>query len=348
VLACSSHVVPVVSVAMLPVSPQSGVDATLLNECRITGTGEREHEPEDGVHARFEVFATRVSKDASLVIAQPGAVAVSWSHFPAPSEAKGRAMAGLGGQKHIRFDGWASLHDRTFSAQKRLYAEPGRLWARVGAPIEMLGADGNVAVAHVETPFASPKRLLVRGACDTIAYEPEAPARGKSGEKKSIGMGTSRTATLALFASPSGQPFTTLTFDADFTLGFDIMERHEGFVRIAGEAGEVGFDAWVRASDIEEDTLGTINMHGFGSSSCGGASSADHGIVARDAPLFVGKTPVALAGAFVEKDAELRFLWNDTQTVDGRTYLAFDFEDFMISAPEDQRMWIAKDLVERR
>ena len=84
------------------------------------------------------------------------------------------------------------------------------------------------------------------------------------------------------------------------------------------------------------------------SSNCGSASTADHGVVLRDAPLFVGKAPVALAGAFVEKDAELRFQWTDTTTVDGRVYLAFDFEDFMITAPDGQRLWIAKDLVDRR
>src|SRR5206468_4280898 len=163
-----------------------------------------------------DVFASREARAPSLFVAQPGAVAVTWSHFPAPSDHKRRAQVGLGGQKHVRFDGWSPLEGRTFTAEKRLFAEPGRLWARVGAPVA--------------------------------------------------------------------------------------MERKDGFVRVMGEAGEMGFDAWVRAGDVEEDAMAGLGLSGFGTSGCGGAMSAEHGIVKRDAALFVGSAPIALAGAVVEKD----------------------------------------------
>src|SRR4051794_23953904 len=84
-LACTSHTVPVVSVSMLPVSPQTSTDATLLSECRIVGAGERRHWWEGREEPRFDVFSSRFAKDASLVIAQPNGVAATWSHFPVPS-----------------------------------------------------------------------------------------------------------------------------------------------------------------------------------------------------------------------------------------------------------------------
>ncbi|HEY2367478.1 MAG TPA: hypothetical protein VGH87_13880, partial [Polyangiaceae bacterium] len=294
VTACSSsHAVPVVSVAALPASPTTPVEETLLGDCRITGTGERTHRNVDAVE--FDVFASPQVREPSLVIASPPAVAVAWSHFPSPLDHKRRAQVGLGGQKHVRFDGWSSLEGRTFTVQKRLFAEPGHLWARIGAPVAMLGAEGRVAVASVATPFLSPKTLMVRGACDGVSYQPDEPERSSPPERKSLAEGTSKSSTLPLFAAPEGKPFTTLTLDADSPLSFSVMERKDGFVRVLGEAEDIGFDAWVRASDVVEDAFGSIGLSGFGTSSCGGMMSAEHGIVARDTPLFVGKTPIALA-----------------------------------------------------
>lgn len=348
VTACSSHQVPVVSVAVLPATPTTPVDETLLGECRIVGTGERSHWTENSEPSQFTVFASMQAREPSLVIAAPGAVAVTWSHFPSPADHKRRAQVGLGGQKHIRFDGWSSLEGRTFTAQRRLFAEPGHLWARVGAPVAMLGAEGRVAVARVETPFLSPKTLVVKGACDGVSYQPDEPERASPPERKSLASAINKSKSLALFATASGQPFTTLAFDGDYTLSLDVMERKDGFVRVMGEAEDVGFDAWVRADDVDEDSIGGLGLHGFGTSSCGGVISAERGVVNKDTQLFVGKTPVALVGAVVERDAEIRWQRYDETTLDGRTFLAFDFEDFTIMSADDQRMWIAKDAVDHR
>ena len=345
-VACTSHEVPVISVVALPGAPATPVEATLLGECRIVGAGERLHFwSETGEVKRFDVFASTETRDPSLVLARPAAVAVTWSHFPSPSDRRRRAQVGLGGQKHVRFDGWSSLEGRTFTAQKRLFAEPGHLWARVGAPVAMIGAEGRVAVARVATPFLSPQALTVRGGCDGVSYQPDEPERASPPERKVLASATNRSKSLPLFASPSSQSFTTLVFDADYSLALDVIDRRDGFVRVVGEAEDIGLDAWVRAADVDEDAMGGIGLHGFGSSSCGGATSAQHGVVQRDTQLFVGQTPVALAGAVVEKDAEIRYQRGDETTIDGRTFLAFDFEDFAITAPDEKRMWIAKDAV---
>jgi hypothetical protein len=346
--ACSSHTVPVVSVAVLPIAPTTPVEETLLGDCRIVGTGDRSHGSETNEAKDFDVFASRDARQPSLLIASPGAVAVTWSHLPSPADHKRRAQVGLGGQKHIRYDGWSSLEGRTFTAQKRLYAEPGHLWARVGAPVAMLGAEGRVAVAQVDTPFLSPKTLVVRGGCDVVSYQPDEPKRESAPERKSLATATNHATTLPLFATPSGDPFTTFTFDGTNALTLDVMERKDGFVRVMGEVEDIGFDAWVREGDVEEDAMSGLGLHGFGTSSCGGSVSAEHGIVKRDATLFVGTTPVALAGAVIEKDAEIRWQRGDETTVEGRTYVAFDFEDFTISAAEGSRMWIAKDAIGAR
>ena len=333
------------SVAALPAAPTTAIDETLLGDCRIVGTGERERWSENGDSSQFEVFASREARTPSLVIAHPGTVAIVWSHFPSPSDHKRRAQVGLGGQKHVRFDGWSSLEGRTFTAQKRLYAEPGHLWARVGAPVSMLGAEGRVAVARVDTSFLSPKSLVVRGACDGVSYQPDEPTRASPPERKSLASGANKSKTLPLYASPSGNPFQTLTFEAENALSFDVMERKDGFVRVEGESEDIGFDVWVRAADVDEDAMGGIGLHGFGTSGCGGTMNAEHGLAKRDAQLFLGQTPIPLAGAVIEKDAEIRYQRGDETTIDGRTYVAFEFEDYAIMAAQDTRMWIAKDAI---
>jgi hypothetical protein len=350
-LACSSApVVSAVHVAPLPVAPAPTVDATLLGECRVEGTGERWAPTLQREVPQFDVFAKHESRAPAFVIAQPGMAHVVWTHFPHLGERNGRARVALGGQKHVRFEGYASLEGRTFSTSKRMFAEPGHLWARAGAPIEMLAAEGDIAIARVETPFVAPKTLTLRGPCDVVAYVPEEPDHATPGERKSIGSAQNRTASFDLFASPSSQPFTTITLEGDHDLMFDVMDRRDGFVRVEAETGDVGFDAWMRAADVDENDVGGIGLGGFGTSGrCGGAFSSLHGVLVRDAQLFVGEaTPVTISGAFVEKDAEIRYTSGDERTVDGHVMIAFDFEDYMIRAPEDARMWVAKDAVQSK
>jgi len=101
---------------------------------------------------------------------------VTWSHFPARvDEAHGRARIELGGQEHLRFTGYALLKGRTFSTRQRMVAEHGHIWARAGAPVEMLAVEGGIAVVEVGTPSYLPRSLRVRGACGALAYEPEEP-----------------------------------------------------------------------------------------------------------------------------------------------------------------------------
>ncbi len=315
------------------------------------GTGERHAYYESDV-AEFEVFATREAREPAFLVEHTSVVNVTWSRFPQVGERNGRASVGFGGQQHIRFEGWASLGGRTFSAAKKMYAEPGHLWARAGAPIEMLGADADVAIARVETMFVAPKTLTLRGPCDSVVYVPQEPDHEHDQEPaiESKGSVVNTTTSLPLYASPFAQPFVTITVENKKSLMLDVLDRRDGFVRVRGSEGDVGFDAWVRAGDVDESDEGTIGMHGFGTSShCGGGYSYERGVVVRDAQLFVGKTPTRLAGAVVEKDAEVRFFSNGEEaTVDGHVVMAFDFEDFDIRAPEDAHLWIAKDAVARK
>lgn len=331
---------PTASVTAAP--PPSG-------ECRIVGTGERRTYGEDA-YFDFEVFATRDARAASFLVAAPAAVHVTWSRFPQAGEREARAGVMFGGQKRIRFEGWASLHGRTFSVAKPMYAEPGHLWARAGAPIEMLGADADVAIARVATPFVAPKTITLRGPCESVVYTPQAPEHGEPTQIVSKGTVVNRGVTLPLFASTSSQPFTTITLENKHELMMDVIDRRDAFVRVHAVDGEIELDAWVRALDVDESDEGTIGLGGFGTSShCGGSASYQRGVVVRDAQLFVGKTPSRLVGAFVEKDAEVRFYTGGEEaTVDGHVVMAFDLDDGTFRAPDDSHFWIAKDAVARK
>jgi hypothetical protein len=347
--ACAQPVrsVPAVYVAPPPrTAPVAEAGGTLLGECRIAGSGERaqgslEDAPE------FDVFASHDARQAALVVADTATAHVTWSRFPAIPQKDARAHVALGGQRHVRFGGWASLSGRTFSTARRMYAEPGHLWAHAGAPIEMMAAEGGVAIARVASPFVSPKTFLVRGACKGVVYEPEEPAHAKRPDRDAKESVLNRYASLDLFAAPKGRSFTTITFENQRSFVLDVLDRRDGFVRVAGDEGDVGFDAWVRAGQVTDDDsgFGTIGLSGYGTSSCGGMFSAYRGTLIRDEKLFVGDKPVELRGAVVEKDADILYRPGEAKTVGGHELVPFEFADRMIRAADGASMWVAKDAV---
>jgi hypothetical protein len=354
VVACAHPVnVPVVELVASP-SVQATSEGTLLEECSVVGTGERttygQEKPE------FDVFASIDGRAAAFVIAAPSRTHVTWSHFPTRINGRhGRARVELGGQEHLRFTGYARLQGRTFSVRARMYAEPGHLWARAGAPVEMLAVDGGVAVARVRTSFVSPKELLIRGACKAVVYEPEEPQHAAIEARKDVENVLNAGVSLDLFASGRDpKPFTTIITEGAQTLSLDVIERHGGFVRVAVDIGDIGFDAWVRSSEVTDDLGATgIGLDGFGMSShCGGIGTVEQGVIARDTPLFLGTSqsrngeePVALASAVVEKNAVVYFWSSDETTVDDKVMVPFTFADAMITSAGEARFWIAKDAI---
>ncbi len=349
--------VPSVDITALPGAPAQ-TDGTLLDECRIVGTGERvtpgKEQPD------FDVFASLAARRAAFIIAGPAQTHVTWSHFPARiDEAHGRARVELGGQEHIRFTGYALLRGRTFSAMQRLYAEglapserqEGHLWARAGAPVEMLAVEGGAIVAEVGTPFVSPKELIVRGACSAIVYEPEESkhpvAKARTSDESVLNSGVG----LDLFASPEEpRPFTTITTEEAELLVMDVIERRGRFVRVAIDIDDVGFDAWVPSSEVTADVGARgIGLSGFGTSSrCGGMGNVQEGVIRRDTPLFVGPSPALLASAVVEKNADVYLSTSEETTVDDKVVVPFTFTDGMLIPPNDARFWVAKDDVQSR
>ncbi len=245
----------------------------------------------------------------------------------------------------MRFAGWSELRGRTFSAKRRMYAERGHLWARAGAPIRMAAVEDGVAIATVATPYASPRTLSVRGGCEAIAYDaapPENEAPGRGGVDTVV----NRNVAINLYASPGGRPFVGLVFGASGAESLRVLARRDGFVRVTAEDGDVGFDAWVREGQTSEYVgYGSGSGYGYGSSHCGGRAWYERGTVTKDAPLFVGESPEGLPGAVVEKGATIAFRSRDAKTVGGAVLVPFDFDNRIITAPEGQQLWIAKDVI---
>ena len=328
--------------------PSDAAEGTLLPECRIVGTGERARPWDPDVRwAEFDVFSSHGAEGAAIVVAKPSMAHVAWSAFPTMPMAGGRARVMLGGQKHVRFEGWAGLEGRTFSIKRRLFAEHGHLWARAGAPIEMLAALGGIATARVGTPFVAPKTFVVSGRCDEVVYEPDEPHHAAPKARETKESVLNRSLTIDLYAEPSGAPFTSITFASARTFDLGVVERRGAFVRVVGSAGDVGFDAWVPVAETARDwEMGTIHGSGWGSSSCGGYWAAHRGIVKVDSPLYAGKAPTALVGAVVEKDAEVRYYPEDATTRGTTELVPFEFEDQMLRAPRGGRLWIAKSAIQ--
>jgi hypothetical protein len=331
--------VPEVSLALpQPVDSATHAPATLLG-CTIVGTGERRREGEE--EYPFRVFDSNEARLPVFVIAHPEVAHVTW-HFPERAN-HGRARVGLGGQSHVRYEGYADLYGRTFTTTTRMDSVADHLWAHAGSPIDVMSAtQGGEIFAQVATPFRAPRMLVVQGNCASVVYTPAFPHFDR--KDRSIKL-VSDAPTFRLFASPSSpRAFTTLT--PEQPVFFDVVDRSGDFVHVTGDEGNVGFDAWVLASETREFSGGGRVHHYHRNSPptvrLDGKKAAR---VARDTPLYAGDPPLAVDSAWIEKGAHVVYDPNAATLGDGRKVVPFDFEDLFIVAPEGSRLWIAEDVV---
>jgi len=330
-----------VSLSLPTPSATATTPATLLG-CTIVGTGERHREGEEPFP--FRVYASEEAHEPVFVIDRPHVAHVTWSHFPERA-GRGRARAAIGGQAHVRYEGFADLYGRTFTATTRMDSVDGHLWAHAGSPIDMMSASSRGEIfASVKTPFKAPTSVVVHGNCASVIYEPSVASRERKPRTNTM---TSDAPSFRLFATPAAaRPFTTITPSSPVLL--ELVERKDEFVRVTADEGNIGFDAWVLASDVREIS---------GGGRLGGAHSTrppithldglNIGHVTRDTPLYVSTNdaPLAVQGAFVEQGAVVFFAPASATMADGRDVVPFDFEDRFIVAPEGGRLWIAKDVV---
>ncbi len=344
-VACGGAIPAVVTVAPLPSAPIGVSDAVTFGDCRIEGTGDRARNDGEEENA-FDVFSTRRGRETMFVIAEPGEVHVAWSQFPAASQ-DDRARIEIGGQNHIRYTGFAALTGRTFSLTKRFAAEPGHMWARAGAPVEMIAYENGTAIARAFTELVSPKTIAVRGACSAVAYVPNEPEHTPDEDRiETIGSAVARDTMVDLHTGPSGKPFITIHLQPDDGMAFDVIERTHDFTRVRATTGDIEIDAWVPKAQLDEDAARGAHGYGLsGSSSCGGGS-ANRGTIAHDTPLLIGAKPKPLAGAFVEKDAEVYMDVSSEEAFEDHVYVPFTFVDRMIEAPNDSHLWVVKDAIQ--
>jgi hypothetical protein len=331
-----------VSLALPSPSTTATTAATLLG-CTIVGTGERYREGEEPFP--FRVYESEEAHEPVFVIDRPHVAHVTWSHFPERA-GRGRARAAIGGQAHVRYEGFADLYGRTFTTTTRMDSVDGHLWAHAGSAIDMMSASNRGEIfASVKTPFKAPSSVVVHGNCGSVIYEPSVPSRERKPRNNTM---TSDAPSFRLFATPSSaRAFTTITPEKPVFL--ELVERKDEFVRVTADEGNIGFDAWVLSSDVREISGGgrlggshrtmppVIHVDGM-----------HFGRVARDTPLYLSTNdaPLAIQRAFVEQGAAVLYAAPaSATTADGREVVPFEFEDHFIVAPEGGRLWIAKDVV---
>ncbi len=327
--------------APLPASV-AAVQRAPRSTCVIVGDGERLSGAEDP--PPFDLFTAADARAPALVVEGSSSVAIAWSELPRYPGSNHRARVALGGQRLVRFTGWASLSGRGFQIRLRAFDRTGHLWATGGSRAEVLGAAGKEIVLRVATGFAEPSRLEVTTGCANVAYHPfnlpvthdvDAPSTGLVVEN--------RAARIALADAPKGPAVASFVLPADTTLRLPVLEARSGWIRIAAEYQGIGFDGWVPGASMDQP-MG-IGLGGISTSShCGGVSSSTNPPlrVTADTPLYTGAEPAPLEGAVVESGALVRF--------DGeqRGHLrSFHFETGEIAAPDGQHLWVDEQAVGR-
>lgn len=336
----------VAEVSLPPAAPAEPVQDDGADEaepqrsrCVVRGTGERI--VADRGTRPFEVFASSSAAAPVVVVHQPWAVHVTWSELPVAGRSR-RARVGLGGQKLLRLDGFASLAGRTFQIRRRADVHAGHVWIRGGSAVEILGVEGGRVRVRAETGFAAPAQLDALAACGDLVYEPAELPRSDEDERPAGEIAVATGPNIDLHAAPGGPRLLTVTPGEQHEGPMlSWLEERSGFVRVSGGEGDVILDGWVPASQVEQPYalgLGSVSS----STRCGGLRMRKPLVtVERDAEAWAGAGADGAAIGVVEAGARLEL------GEERGEHVAFEFEDKEIGAPEGKRLWIRKAAVGR-
>ena len=337
-----------ITVAAPSAAPRVASRGTLLGGCVIEGNGERPRPRryESDEEVPFYLYPSADAHEPELAVTAPEVAHVVWSRFPTPgSDMRApRPRVELAGQG-IRYGAWADLGGRTFTTTRKMESEHGHVFARAGAPVEIVSArDDGVVFVRVTTSFAAPSSVVVEGSCADLRYQPDAPAM--PAPRPSRTPATNRKAIRLFLDADAARPFTTIDATPE-SLDLDALERRGDRVHVTLDAQVVGFDAWVLASEIA-DHPPTAFPRALPPAAPAprDASFAQRARVLHDAPIFVGDSPTPLEGATLEANAEVA--WDPTSEVqaDGRALVVFELASGLVASTHE-RMWTTKDALQR-
>lgn len=343
ILVCAAHLLLAVGCARDPTHAICPAEIrptpSPAPDCRISGDGNL-----DWQHS-FALYRGPADPEPVAIVHHPDRVAVAWTEFPPPSadektRRSRRARVELGDQDLLRFTGWAALDQIAFQLRSRVDINPGHLWLRAGAPVEILGwQHGELHIAaHYLADARGPTRTRTR--CDDLVYTNNTAPTTPDDRPSSLGARLYPTVDdLPLAAAPDGCTVTQL--HTRFGIDLHEIERRGDWVHVAG--GEhVAFDGWVRAAHVQRtpvkfdrDFITNPDDH----DSCAIAANVDH-----DAPVRVGTAPrgSAIGQAEVRAAILLRGAPGGVTADDGAAWVAFEFSSRAIVAPERQSFWIRR------
>jgi len=295
----------------------SGSVLSSSSPCAVRGAGDL-----NGTES-FLLFTDAAGEAAPLSVDVSTAVAATWTLMPS-----GRARIEIGGQKRIRATLWASLEGRSFQLRRRALDPTGNAWIEPGVAVQVRGADVHGVHAWRPTELDEPNEVAVVAPCEALAYEPKSvgAARMPAGVVLEAAGDD-----LHLARTPGGPTLLVLRGIEPATIWVTDRRPLGSYVEVTNDG--VGFAGWVPTSDLGE--LSPMRSACWGGMIGGGRGYVAHTRVRalRDAQIFVGSPPRAVAGAFVEEGAELRAYrkWGG--------FVQVTVLDDAVSAPDG--LWIA-------
>jgi hypothetical protein len=257
---------------------------------------------------------------------------VTWSGFPPPDAPGQRARIDLGGQRLMRLRGFASLHEASFLLRRRLDVVPGHLWLHAATPLEVLGEDANGLVVVPGRDAEAGARPRVTIACRDVDYATHIDGAARRPRARDAPLVHLKTDDAPLSVAPGGCAFTSLSTRE----GLHEIERRDGFVRVRGGT-YVGFDGWLRASDVRRDP----GERSWGPG-CGPPDDVD---VCPDAIRVVADTtPVFVRGA------EIGAMEAGAQVVAGERrgdLVAIELLGREVTAPDGERFFVRASALQR-
>ncbi len=239
--------------------------------------------------------------------------------------------------------GFTPIREQRFRLLDEAPAFGGRIVLRPNAPVTIARVGRDTLSLEATDPVVDLTNALGEATCDSLSFDAFAPPartsrRGEVGRRRAITRGVR----LDLERGPGRPTFFALrtNSESDLDLSLDVLDRANGSARVVFSTESANFDAWVPASEIDEESRtsfgGSVGSLGCHSGQAKPKAAFD---LDRAVEVLVAKTPTSHGppGIHLERGAEVEVVTKQSG------WSAIVPTGVALRPPEDLFYWVPSD-----
>ncbi len=196
----------------------------------------------------------------------------------------------------LEVSGYSPVADLAFRLRFDAPAFGGHIVLKADSEVHVAGVGAHDVFVKTSDDLVDISDVVATSPCTGLGFDPYQADASSSTDAPDRVDALATGPNLHLQGLPGGPTFFTLQplGGAQLGLSLRVLERVKDARRVTFTTDHARFDAWVNASEINEEPFGGIGIGGTGSGLCGGSTDAFAAptyVVRRDLDVLVGATP---------------------------------------------------------